>query len=542
MVRIWCFVAFSLGVLLCLSSCTPKKNAKISVIPARNVPTTVAILPFSNHSQAAGAGKIVRKMFYNFFSSLNYQDVELSDVDNSLRIAGLFHDIIQAKALDIGQICQATGTDALVFGDVTTFGKIYAVLYSEVRAGLKAKMVACPSGKILWQYEHTAHISEGGLSINPLGLASTAAKVLLNLRQTIGMRVVSDLCMEMVSTIPNPPASSRPGPHIKVLVHNGANRLLLPGQLLKVVLIGQPGLSASWTITTWEKKLPLDEKDPGIYTGAYRVKANDRIIAGQVVGFLRSPSGKTSKWMDILGPVTFGRPTELSGEIDGQHILSKNHNPYLVRKILVIGENANLTIMPGVKIWVSGLGIVVRGTLHAEGTIDDAIEINTLGQRQWKGIIIERPTGDIKLKHVCVRGANSALVAKKTNLFIKKCLFVGNNWGLVFVKANATIVDSLITGSEKVGISVKNSKADIKGCRIVQNKIGGILVKESQVDVHGSDIFNNGKWNLKILDDRSIVDARRNWWGSINVNKKKILGHATLVPPLRESILYKRIW
>jgi hypothetical protein len=40
------------------------------------LPHKVAILPFANHTSNPVAATVVRKMFYNFFSSLNYLDLE----------------------------------------------------------------------------------------------------------------------------------------------------------------------------------------------------------------------------------------------------------------------------------------------------------------------------------------------------------------------------------------------------------------------------------------------------------------------------------
>ena len=531
------YCSLFLFVLAFLVSCTGEKPAKLFHVSGSELPRRVAIMPFSNHSQSEQAGPMVRKMFYNFFSSLNYVDVEPSEVDDILRQTGIYDDIVQAKTLDIQKACQVLDADALIFGDVTTFGKIYAVLYSEVRAGMKAEMLACPSGNPIWSYEHTSHIGEGGISISPLGLASTAAKVLLNLRQTIGMRVVSDLCMQMTSTIPNPPGIIKAGPRIKVLVHNGANRLLVPGDRLKVVMVGAPGMSASWAIFPGKKELRMKEREPGVYVGAYRVNQRDRLISGQIIGYLQGQDGGTSRWLDVLGPVTMAMPTVLPVRVKGQLVLDRHGSPYVIQDTLVVGSGDQLVINPGVQVWVQGLGIVVEGGLCAKGTA--AAPVRLVGQAgfDWKGIIIDTPSGNIDLRHVIIRGASRGIAAKNSTISLAHCTLSGNTWGLVLDGANATMTGSVISQSSKTGLSLKGSRTVVTGSSITGNALGGILVKASRIDIHNCNIFNNGKWNLKVMDSDSMVDARRNWWGSGETKRKGlgIIGAADVQPVLDAS-------
>jgi len=526
-----------LFVLAFLASCAREKPAELFHVSGSELPRRVAIMPFSNHSQSEQAGPIVRKMFYNFFSSLNYVDVEPSEVDDILRQAGIYDDIVKGRAVDIQQACQVLGADALIFGDVTTFGKIYAVLYSEVRAGMKARMLACPSGNPVWSYEHTSHIGEGGISISPLGLASTAAKVLLNLRQTIGMRVVSDLCMQMTSTIPNPPGITRTGPRIKVLVHNGANRLLVPGDRLKVVMVGEPGMSASWAISPGREGLRMEEKEPGVYVGVYQVQQGDRIMSGQVIGYLQGRDGGMSRWLDVLGPVTMAMPTVLPVRVKGQLVLDRHGSPYVIQDTLVVGSGDRLVIDPGVQVWVKGLGIVVMGSLSVTGSQAEPVRIKGQADSIWKGIIMDSPQGVAKLRYLAVSGAERGIAAKDAVILLDHCILSGNTWGIVIDESNATITASVISQSAKTGISLRNAKAVITGSAMVENASGGVLVKASEVEIHQSDIFNNGKWNLKVMDSDSRVDARQNWWGisGPGLNGLGIEGPVKVQPVLKAS-------
>ena len=61
------------------------------------LPTSIAILPFVNKTANPEAGSLVRKMFYNFFSSLNYLDLEPYVIDDNLKTHHLYAGIIAGE-------------------------------------------------------------------------------------------------------------------------------------------------------------------------------------------------------------------------------------------------------------------------------------------------------------------------------------------------------------------------------------------------------------------------------------------------------------
>ena len=187
------------------------------------------------------------------------------------------------------------------------------------------------------------------------------------------MKASMDLSMEMVSTIPNTSVVSEPPPQIKEFVHNGAQRLLSTGETLKIVLIGEPGHKGSWDISESIRHLPLSEKEPGVYVGAYRVKADDRVLMSNLAGRLKSKTGLESRWVDVLGPVTLGRPTVLPAKISEDMVLTSKNSPYLVNEALFVEEGVTLTIEPGTVIWSRNFGIIAKGTIRALGTFKNPI-------------------------------------------------------------------------------------------------------------------------------------------------------------------------
>lgn len=111
-------------------------DGKYQVYPAmaKARPVSVAILPFVDVSKSQAGAQAVRRGFYNHFSSLPFRDMELWQVDDRLKKAGLTDPTVinQTDAKDLGKIL---GTDAIVYGEISNFDKLFAVLYSQVSVG-----------------------------------------------------------------------------------------------------------------------------------------------------------------------------------------------------------------------------------------------------------------------------------------------------------------------------------------------------------------------------------------------------------------------
>jgi hypothetical protein len=252
----------SLGSMSCMFRMLDPPPAPI-IFKEDRLPSKVAILPFANKTSNPEAGSMIRRMFYNFFGSLNYRDLELYITDNSLKTEGLYAKILAGDDVSPEKLGRLLGVDAVIYGEVLSLGKMYALVNTDNQAGLRARMVRCDSGQVLWELQHTVHLEEGELPFSPIGLAAAVFKTALSHHQANHMEAASKLCMEMVGTIPNPPAVSEEAPAIQALVHNGAGKLLQPGDHLKVAMVGEKNQIASWSIPPLIENLPLKEQQPG---------------------------------------------------------------------------------------------------------------------------------------------------------------------------------------------------------------------------------------------------------------------------------------
>ncbi len=510
------------------------------VSPKEELPKTVAILPFVNKTSNPDAAEVVRKMFFNFFSSMRYFDIEPHKVDSVLKERGLYKNIVSGAEVSIQEIGRVLEVDAVISGEGTSFGKTFALLYYDFYAGLKARMVNCETGNLVWESHDEVHEREGSLPTSPIGLAASVVKniVLVNLDQMEDVSVSSVLCSKMINTIPNLSEMKESGPGIQVLVHNGAGKLLRPGELLKVVLIGKPGQIATCDLPPVISDFHLDEKEPGIYVGAYRVKPEDSLFAGQLVGTVQSETGAKARWVDILGPVYMGTPTPLPLRVSNEMFLAVEKSPYLIEEPLIVAQQAKLIIDAGTVIWCKGSGIVLQGEIEAEGTQEKPIKFMNIESEPWKGIIIDRSEGNNIFSYCEVLNAQNGITARGSIVNINNCLFQNNSSGMSFEEGTVTIKNTIVRASRKVGISALKCNIKISNSTVSENELGGVLLDLTKAEITHNNIYNNGKWELKLVTPPATdqVNVSQNWWGEEKVSKIRTVGSVQIGPVLEKRV------
>ena len=269
-------------------------------------PHTVAVLPFLNQAKSHEGSDAVRKGFYNHFSSLPFKDVELYRVDNLLRKAGLEDPVVINKTSpqELGKILNV---DAVVFGTISDFDKLFAVIYSNVSVGAEIRMVDTRTGKLLWSGQHVTRIHEGGISTNPIGLIATVIATAMNIRDIQLLRACDDLFRDMVKTIPTPTIAEalRP-PVITLLVQDTKNLPKKAGDEIRVVIQGTSKMQAYFNIGEYKKNIDMREQEgePGVYLGIYKVIPGDNVSKAIITGYLRDDAGNTAEWVDAVGIIT----------------------------------------------------------------------------------------------------------------------------------------------------------------------------------------------------------------------------------------------
>jgi hypothetical protein len=510
----------------------PAVNAPAS---AMRLPRKVAVLPFENRTANPEAAALLRRMFFNFFSSLNYVDVEPAVVDATLEARQAVRTPGADGSLPLDRLGRLLGVDAVVVGEALALGQIYALVYANQQAGLHARMLRCSTGQVIWEMEHTVTLHEGDLPLSLPGLAAALVKTAFNYQQRNTLQAASELCMQMAATIPNPPADADVPPQIQALVHNAAAGLLSPGDELRVVMIGDKNNKASLSLPPLLLEAPMEEKEPGVYVASYRIRPQDRLAEGRLTGYLRSPSGSSRQWVDTLGPIRAGRPTLLPSVIATDTVLAADQSPYLVEDALVVMPGATLTIEAGVVIWFRSLGVVVKGALQACGTAEQPVIFSGLNVKGWKGIFIEGREGENRFRHCQISGAEFGIRSTRARIVIEDCRLQENTWGVVAEDAQVDIRGSLVRASAKTGVAARNSRLDVKDSVITENTAGGFLLEGSPAIIEGNNIINNGRWGIKTIGAPAEVHAGNNWWGQAGADLSDVIQGTVRTDPLRPA-------
>ena len=273
-------------------------------VPAEPGPSSLAVLPFTQVKGEASGAEVVRRSFYNHLSSRKFRDVELYRVDGILRDKGI------ASAADLGkasirELAEFLDVDALLYGEVTGYDRLFLVTYSQVVVGLKVRMIDGRSGEVLWTGEHTSRSHGGGPSLSPIGLAMEAVDAALNMQQVELLRGADDVSRTLVGMLPGPTLSrALAPPGIQALTQNSGGSPKRAGEVIKVVMIGEPGNIAHFSIGAFKQGLPMVEGPEGTYVGSYRVLPGDQADAALIEGTLTDERGNQSRWVDALGAVT----------------------------------------------------------------------------------------------------------------------------------------------------------------------------------------------------------------------------------------------
>lgn len=213
-------VVFRISVLLCwfalfLVGCAGGSSSKICKAPAAPAlqgegPRRVAILPFHDCTGTDGLAEIVRKSLYAQASLLPYIDVELPQVDQLLRANGI-KDQAAIQAAPPSRLGRILHCDVLVYGDVTTFDRIFAGIYSSLSVGAAIRIWDVRTDRKIWEDKYTARSQEGGVPLTLVDLPLITVRSGMNLRNAVKIQAVDELTRYLVERMPAPSGAMSAG-------------------------------------------------------------------------------------------------------------------------------------------------------------------------------------------------------------------------------------------------------------------------------------------------------------------------------------------
>jgi TolB-like protein len=198
-------------LLLSFSSCSSSgsqrpDSSSPAWLPKDGPPPTVAIMPFDNLTTDEEMGSLVRKSFYDHFSSKNYRDIELSTVDRVLeslqkKQSGAWRDVPPES---LGKFLHA---DFVIYGKARNYEKLFFGIYSQIALTVEVEMVDCSNGKGVWWKTETKRSHEGGIPMEIWSLLSATARSGLHLQQETTLDLVERISRDLVAEIPEPAIS-----------------------------------------------------------------------------------------------------------------------------------------------------------------------------------------------------------------------------------------------------------------------------------------------------------------------------------------------
>ena len=199
-------VAFIFFILGCSSAPKGKDGEHFSsyLLKSDGSPKTVAILPFQNETTDKGLDALVRRSFYNHFSSKNYSDIEINEIDGVLKIISDTSSIPweRMSPSQLGEILQ---TDFLIYGRVRGFDRIFLVIYSQIALNLEIKMVECKRGQVIWSRATDYKSHEGEVPTTLVGIITAIVRSGYHLRDEEVMELIERTNRKLVAEIPDPP-------------------------------------------------------------------------------------------------------------------------------------------------------------------------------------------------------------------------------------------------------------------------------------------------------------------------------------------------
>jgi len=212
-----------------------------------------------------------------------------------------------------------------------------------------------------------------------------------------------------------------------------------------------------------------------------------------------------------------------------------------------VGPGSFLTLAPGTTVrFTPASGLVIRGRLKAEGTLEKPIRFTSLSEQKqeaWDEIILEQAT-DSTISHAIIEYATWGIHGHFTNLLLEHIVARKNGGGMRFRSGPVTIRQSVFK-ENGIGIRAYMGNALIEENIISGNEIG-LFVRErgGGLIVRKNNFEANSDYNIRSGDFNSEdIRAQENWWGTeeplttiFDGRREEGIGKVLLDPYLRKPV------
>ncbi len=293
------FLAGILGLTLLLGGCgTAEVIVRQPVKSFQDYPRSVAILPFrlaKTIETQEEPQKIFRKVFFDYFCYLGYDDMDIEEVDRRLKQFKIEEEDIPNISAEKWRTI--LGVDALIKGFIWDANNFTGGIHAETTINAKLEMLDLRTGETLWDVDHS-EMSYSGIAI-PSVVTMVKGQMANTDAQLSFYKTAESFSMQAMKGIPNPSDTRKVKTALPMITRIEANlkssRAVHPGETIHVSVFGQPGMEASFDIGSWRSGIAMKETSPGTYEGEYLFKPEDNILNAFIIGTLRNEKGITGK-------------------------------------------------------------------------------------------------------------------------------------------------------------------------------------------------------------------------------------------------------
>ncbi len=140
--RIPALAGMTIGLLVV--ACKPPAPPKPALVQ------TLAVLPFDSEANNINAPDIMQRLVYEALTGSAYQPMDIDVVNKKLAEAGIVDGGMLA-AVDPVKLGKDLNVQALMYGNVASFGYTNIGFYSQRKVVLELKLVDVATGDLLWE-------------------------------------------------------------------------------------------------------------------------------------------------------------------------------------------------------------------------------------------------------------------------------------------------------------------------------------------------------------------------------------------------------
>lgn len=300
------------------------------------LPNSLAILPFSNMTETAESANLLRRTLHGHLARTNYEIPHVNHIDNRLALMDPNQGLLPEDAQVIAQML---GVDALLFGNVIEYDRIYAGIYAQISFEVEMMMID-KYGALLWQQTFEEVSREGGISSTPWGILYNMAVTAMHLEDENMFAVADKLGRQIAAKIPQPEGYQHGGTFIESVIHNAPDKTLKYGDVLQVGIKGDANKFASVTLQGINQVFYLKEAEPGVYLGEIPIAYDWQNDGMMLTGYLRSSEGVISKAISPVGLIKVDniapqpiRELKMSSSLNNMTISWQHDESHLTYKI-----------------------------------------------------------------------------------------------------------------------------------------------------------------------------------------------------------------